>query len=158
MISCIRKLGLLNKWAHLLGWGDLHLKQHTLPAEIAHKVGFDVLYWFECGKPSGILLQVNLLPQWQAAVYAMRYRICTGWHNFEFQNEPIRRREAARLHDVLAAEWFFDQAKRRIYRKMHPEYTGYTWRRLSEEGPPGGAMACFKAGKTGLVRYPNLAE
>jgi hypothetical protein len=144
MSSPIRKLVPLNKWAHLLGWRDLYLEKDTLPAEIAQKIGFKVLYSFMCGQPSGIFLQVNLLPQWQAAVYAVRHRICTGWHNFEFNTETIRRREAARLHDILAAKWFFDPAKRRIYRKMHPEYTGYTWRRLGEEGPPGGVMACFK--------------
>lgn len=143
MTKCDRNRARLNKLAHLLGWGDLYVEQHKLPPEIVAATGRRVVRSYMYGDPGEVLFQINELPRWQAAVYAIRYRICTGWHNFELGDEKTSRKEAERLRDILAADWFLDRQKRREYRQRHPQYAGYTWRRLREEGPPGGAKARF---------------
>jgi hypothetical protein len=90
------------------------------------------------------LAKRNQYPQsqtntFEAAVYAIRFRICTGWHKFRLpQDEVQARRGAERLSPWLQSRWFNDLVGRRIFREAPPECAGYTWARLRRDGPPYG--------------------
>ena len=66
------------------------------------------------GGRNDLFLQINESPPGQtatyaAAVYAIRYRIFTGWHKFRLSDsDDDLRREMARLAAWLAWEWFGD--------------------------------------------------
>jgi hypothetical protein len=129
---------LLSKWARLLGWPGLSLAQHDIPGWVFGRSQKTVLYWYEhqC-KKTGILFQVNEMPTWHACVYAMRYRICTGWHVFKLSKNPaILKREADRLAGFLSASWFLTLEGRRLFRAKHPECSAMTWNRIHREGFP----------------------
>jgi hypothetical protein len=104
-----------------------------------------VLTWYEAGRSMGggddCFLQINEYPQGQTvkyvgAVYAIRYRIFTGWHKFRLPNKDAHlEREAHRLDEWLNWNWFASIKKRREFRRLHPECTGYTWHRIAQQGP-----------------------
>ena len=121
----------------MLGWFNLKAEEHVVAVDVrgAHKG--QRVRWYYCGSYDDIVLHVNENPIWHAAVYAVRYRIHTGWHRFYPYRSTVRlRKEAKRLKEFLYADWFFTIEQRRAFRLRHPECTGYTWRRLRLEGPP----------------------
>jgi hypothetical protein len=138
----------LQQLTRLLGWQSrLRLYQHQInEEERPSKLQTNVITWYETGISTGdrsaCFLQINESPQGQTttysgAVYAIRYRICTGWHDFRLpSNDSDLRREAARLWRWLAYDWFSSVEKRRAFRQAHPECAGYTWRRIRTDGPP----------------------
>jgi hypothetical protein len=67
------------------------------------------------------------------AVYAIRYRIVSGWHKLRlFANHDDLRCEAVRLEPWLAWNWFATAEKRREYRLAHPECAGQSWRTVKQ--------------------------
>jgi hypothetical protein len=140
-----KPLGLLRKFAKHLGWRSrLQLYQHHIDEREAAWKGLErVVTWYEAagstdGK-SDFFLQFNETPQGQTvtysgAVYAIRYRIFTGWHDFQlFASDYDLKREAERLVEWLAYDMFSTIETRRVFRKAHPECAGYTWRRIVRE-------------------------
>jgi hypothetical protein len=136
----------LRKLKELLGWRvPLRQYQHRAPLDAGHKLP-SVITWYECGKATGgrqdCFLQINECPQGQtnhyaAAVYAIRFRICTGWLIFHLPFEDAELRGVAEeLSPWLQNRWFEDLIGRREFRTSHPECVGYTWTRLRQEGPP----------------------
>ena len=127
----------LRQWAAWLGWPDLVVHHQEVPSGEQSRHSVETMCWYTCGSYDDVILQINENPSWQAAVYAIRYRICTGWHSFEFTAQKTRLRdEAKRLESLLHRRWFVTLDGRRAFRTRYPEYTGYTWRRLRESGPP----------------------
>jgi hypothetical protein len=132
----------LTSFAKLLGWDDLRLYQHRGAA------GDDanVATWYESGQSDGLgsdlFLQINEAPAGQVstyvgAVYALRYRICTGWHAFTLYDDQERvAAEASSIAAWLHRSWWESAARRREFRRLHPECADYSWARIRAEGPP----------------------
>lgn len=68
-------------------------------------------------------------------VYAMRYRICSGWHGVLLRESPDElMAEADAAASWVAREHFDSAAARQSYRTAHPECGGWSWKRLRDEG------------------------
>jgi hypothetical protein len=130
----------LRRFSRRLGWARLRCRGHMWKEQ-----GL-LITWYESGVSGGsrshFCFQINESPigqtsKYSAAVYAIRYRICTGWHSFSLGlNASCIRLEADRLHTWLHRSWFDSPASRRRYRHMHPECCGWTWRRIREDRLP----------------------
>jgi hypothetical protein len=89
-----------------------------------------------------LFLQINECPIGQtttytAAVYAIRYRIYTGWHSLKLPCDVhCVDREADRLDSWLHARWFESLVSRRQFRTLHPECSAWSWKRIGQESPP----------------------
>jgi len=105
-----------------------------------------LITWYESGNNDGsrsdLFLQINESPIGQtatyaAAVYAIRYHICTGWHSMKLgPNAQPLDSEVERLDSWLHRRWFESLANRQQYRMMHPECTGWSWKRIRHERLP----------------------
>jgi hypothetical protein len=135
----------LRRFAKQLGWPKLRVYQTRLntPGNQAESI---LITWYESGEignpRTDCFLQINESPIgqttcYEAAVYAIRYRICTGWHRFtlyEEENELLA--EASRLENFLGRQWFATLPRRRTFRLLHPDCTGYSWQRVAVAGVP----------------------
>ncbi len=137
-----RAFVMLKAWAKELGWADLQkLQKHVTTSQHVNTV----ITWYQAGQPTGgrnhLALQINENPigqarTYQAAVYAIRFRMCSGWHRLTLAATDDICSEARRLRRWLDRSWFETIKGRREYRRMHPECANFTWRRLRDEGPP----------------------
>ncbi len=136
-----KPLAALTEFAAILGWLGLRIYHHRCPQ------GDDSILttWYESGVAEGgrsdLFLQFNEIPTGQSltyvgAVYAMRFRICSGWHPFTLYDDARMVAEATRMECWLHREWFETVAMRREYRRLHPECADYSWQRIRESGPP----------------------
>jgi len=133
----------LNLWAAALGWPELRSVRRVLEDFRGRSL---TVMSYEAGEASGrrdhVALHINEHPIGQAtiyaaAVYAVRYRICSGWHVFCLKADDVSlQAEGERLACWLDRSWFESADRRRKYRRMHPECVGFTWTRLREKGPP----------------------
>jgi hypothetical protein len=131
-----KRFELLKQFAALLGWGELEQFQHAV-RNVPGLKGEVLITWYESGSFEDILFQINELPSLCAAVYAVRFRICTGWHAFELHGDlSSLRAETDRLDEWLNRRWFDTIEGRRTFRKRHPECAGYTLTKLRKQGPP----------------------
>ena len=123
----------LARLANLLGWPELRTCRH------------DDTTWYESGKSEGgrndLFLQINHSRRNQnsyfGAVYAIRYRICSGWHLFTLPTDDEAIVDVAdRLDCWLNHKWFATLQMRRKFRESHPECKDFSWKRIRDEGPP----------------------
>ena len=127
-LAYVRKLSLL------LGWTELRRCRHTIKEAGSIDT---VIMWYESGSLDDLLLQFNTQPSLCAEAFAMRFRICSGWHRVRFSRERKGlAQDVLILSDWLHRSWFESLEGRREYRRKHPECANYTWRRLRTEGPP----------------------
>lgn len=132
-----RDLQRLRRLARLLGWDNLRRREHIPEGTTATHQLAPISVWYESDpSETGVWLQINENPTWCATVYAVRYRICTGFHRFVLKDKRQIEREAKRLATFLSREWFDSIESRRVFRRLHPECAGYTWDRLQRHGPP----------------------
>ncbi len=135
-----KPLAALQDFVHRLGWPKLRCWQHvTEPTKVQ-------VTWYESGEADGtrddLFLQINECPIGQAwtyvaGVYAIRYRICTGWHSMRLTTDlRCDASEADRLDGWLHRRWFDTLADRRQFRRLHPECSGWTRKRLRNERLP----------------------
>ncbi len=137
-----KPLAALSQFASALGWHELQIFQHRY-------LDGDTLVtttWYESGIANGrrsdLFLQLNEAPSGQivtyvGAVYAMRYRICSGWHPFTLHGSAQElAAEASNVEGWLHKRWFETLTQRREYRRRHPECTGFSWPRIRSQGPP----------------------
>jgi hypothetical protein len=136
-----KPLAALTQFAAALGWQGLRLNQHSW-LDGDNPV---ITTWYESGTAEGtrsdLFLQVNEAPSGQTltyvgAVYAMRYRICSGWHPFTLLPNAQLAVEASKVEAWLHRRWFETLAMRRDFRRLHPECTNYSWSRIQKQGPP----------------------
>jgi hypothetical protein len=135
----------LTQFAATLGWSDLRTFQHSIDEKAVSPQPF-LVTWYESGHSerdrSDFFLQINEAPSGQVvtyagAVYAIRYRIFTGWHAFTLFDETDQlTAEAERVDRWLHRRWFETISMRRQFRNDHPECAGYSWSRIRKEGPP----------------------
>jgi hypothetical protein len=96
--------------------------------------------WYESSPSDGVrndfFLQVNEAPSGQAstyvgAVYAMRYRLCSGWHSCTLRSTAEEQAaEIAHVDAWLHRRWYETAPMRREFRRLHPECAGYSWTRI----------------------------
>ena len=119
----------------MLGWPDLRIYQHNCVDDGSPTV----TTWYESGQSDGqrsdFFLQINESPQGQAltyvgAIYAMRYRICSGWHRFKLSDS------IEGVAPWLHRRWYDTLVMRRQFRSLHPECDNYSWARIRTQGPP----------------------
>jgi hypothetical protein len=135
-----KPIAALRAFARRLGWPALRCHQHVW------EDGNLLVTWYESGKTDGsrndLFLQINECPIGQtatytAAVFAIRYRICTGWHSMRLERDGNGHlREADRLEPWLHRRWFESLLNRREFRRLHPECSGWSWKRVREERLP----------------------
>jgi hypothetical protein len=148
-LNAEKPLGRLQEVVRLLGWRScLRLCQHRVTEQDAPPdLRGNVITWYEVGIANGnrsdCFLQINESPQGQTitytgAVYAIRYRICTGWHKFRLLSDDDElKREATRLATWLAWDWFASIEKRRAFRQAYPECVGHGWRTIRDNARSG---------------------
>lgn len=118
----------LQRFASRLGWPRLRTYKKPWDDGTCTK-------WYEAGvlnhshRDFGLFgLVIQPCPQGQestyaAIIFAMRFRICSGWYAFERAGIL---EEATRLEPCLAKKWFSTLDQRRQYRKMYPQCSGLT--------------------------------
>lgn len=121
-----------------LGWPGLRMRQVL--------DGDKTITWYVAGKAEGsrndLFVQINECPIGQtitytAAVYAIRYGLCSGWHSMTLSADPTRiTSEVERLDAWLHRRWFDTLAARRQFRSLHPECAGWSWSRIGRERLP----------------------
>ncbi len=120
----------MNLLATWLGWGELEYHSTQLPDA-------PVLEWYEAKKPQGVSFQINVQPVFGVAVYALRYRLVSGWHPFHLSTvEDHILAEAWRLDQYVGWEWFSTKARRAQFRKRFPECKGWTAKRVKRDFAP----------------------
>jgi hypothetical protein len=121
----------LRALAETLGWSGLHRLTHD-DSEIAATV-----CWYEAGDIEELLLQINVKPCHCAAVYAIPYGLCTGWHAIRgLGSPPCIGDEAARLDAWLHRRWFATAEGREAFQQQHPECVGYDQARIARGDLP----------------------
>jgi hypothetical protein len=134
---CADEYTQLKRFVAKLGWGKLERYEHAIPSGICGKDVKQSIVWYESGSPDDVVLQINRAPSFHAGVFAIRYRLCSGWYRFSlFSDDEQQSLEAERVSGWLARAWFITRASRREYRLLYPECAGYSYKRLAEEGPP----------------------
>ena len=131
-------LGELKRFARNLGWQRLRRWRHDHDGT--------TVVWYSAGKADGkrddLFLQINESPigqaiTYEAAVYAIRYAIVSGWHSMKLTPDGhFDDGDLQRLDDWLHRRWFDTPANRRKYRIRHPECTGWSWGRIGHELAP----------------------
>lgn len=143
MTSREKPLTLLRRFARNLGWSSLKQYNHLAKDDPIAKKPY-LITWYESGQfigaRSDLFLLINESPcgqtkYYRAAVYAIRYRICTPWCDFTlFRSEARFIAEAERLREWLQRDRFEAPARRKRFRLLHPECVGYSWRQISSLG------------------------
>jgi len=136
MIGNTGMLGMLVRFARTLGWRNLRRHVQIVGTGSSVPRG-TVIVWYTSGHYDDIALQINERPDWRICVYAIPYRIWSGWHSFSLCEDPVAMgREVARLDEWTHRRWFANRESRARYRCRHPECDGYDWDRIAAEGPP----------------------
>ena len=134
----------LRRLAESLGWKRLRKFHFKVPKEVPTKYR-SVTYYVSNGKDVDIsrtFLQINESPigrkdQYLACVYALPYRLCSGWHFFRLPSGRTETKACVEeLAPWIARSHFTSLAGRRAYRANHPETTGYTLKSLRCNGEP----------------------
>ena len=133
-----------------LGWPKSQLCR--LPEESEGVGALTLRHYFSIGEMDHPLyVQVNLEGAAHpllamVGVYAMRYRICSGWHGVLLHESPDElMAEADAAASWVAREHFESAAARKAYRAAHPECSSSSWRRIrAEGGPPCELSTCLR--------------
>jgi hypothetical protein len=134
MIDAHERLKTFSRW---LAWRGVQEYRHVVEETVQGLRKGQVIRCWCSGSYDDVALHMIENPPWYASVFALRYRICTGWHKFHpYVDAQKLGREARRLDNFLNRRWFTTIEKRREFRLLHPECAEYSWRRLREEGPP----------------------
>jgi hypothetical protein len=114
---------------------------HEFPEGVEHDHARTIV-WYVSGVNQGgrsdLFLQINESPigavqTYEAAVYAPRFRLFTGWRKFRLTDDLQHdASEVDRLHSLLHRDWYDSLAARRKFRARHPECAGYSWKHIRE--------------------------
>ena len=140
----------LQQFVEQLGWHGLRIQESVSPP--AHSIPDGLSrYFYTIGEmDDGLYVQINPKPEFHPrlfamSVYAMRYRICSGWHAFLLPpTSSVQNEELAKIEPWTGHARFDSQSARRDYRQRHPECAGYSWRRIRSEGPPYTHLTCYE--------------
>ena len=141
---------LLKQFVEQLGWHGLRIQESVSPPGHSIPEGLS-RYFYTIGEmDDAVYVQIN--PQLEfhprlfaMSVYAMRYRLCSGWHAFLLSaSSSVQSDELAKIEPWTGHTHFGSQAARRDYRQRHPECAGYSWRRIRTVGAPYTQLSCYK--------------
>lgn len=131
-------LSRLRLFSRTLGWPPV--------SRVKKSINGRVIYFYEVGQTTlgrdhfALTIHACNLDDsrcdYSAAVYAIRYRICSGSHVLSIPDKSSAIREAQRLDVWLGNHWFSDRVSRRAYRNLHPECAGYSWATLRRSHLP----------------------
>lgn len=124
----------LKSFASKLGWDDLEEFAHVVTGVPTIPDGTVIRLWESAPHGYSYFLQIQYHGIWAVQVHALKFRIVTGWHEFNINAKPEA--EAKRLYGLLGAEWFQSREGRAAFRSRHPECTNFTWHRIRTEGLP----------------------
>lgn len=138
----------LQQFIGKLGWQGLHRDECPDSQSASERLD---RYFYRIGEmDDDIYVQINSQSEqhphlFAVNVYAMRFRICSGWHGFMLAaSSDHQQAEVPKVWQWAANEHFRCQASRRMYRRDHPECAGYSWRRIQMEGPPYWQSTCYE--------------
>ena len=70
----------IRRFIRLLGWPRPTYGRHVVRGSLEPKQDGMILRWYDSGNYDYALLEINLQPNVRACVFAIRYRLCTGWY------------------------------------------------------------------------------
>lgn len=122
-----------------LGWQNLALNRSPMANEESKLARLEDFFFTVGEMDSSLYVQINPQPKQHArlfaiSVYAMRYRLCTGWHGFMLDRNW--RAESESVGKWVSATHFCSPQNRKLFRVAHPECAGYSWSRIRDDGPP----------------------
>lgn len=137
---------MIKKFVESLGWPSPSRYEHS----VQDRSNVDLpkrLVWYESGSVGNprtdCFLQLNELGcEGQSvllagAVYALRYRLCTGWHPIELSTDQDKFEQSLNyVSPWLNYDNFHTLEMRRAFRKLHPETANYSWTSIRERGSP----------------------
>ena len=124
----------IEEFAEALGWSALEVHDHYYDDFVDGEIIKRDIRYYSSGSLDDIWFQVNERPKYAAAVYALRYRICTGWHRVYPYHSPYQ--QAQELAPILSFSRFSTLEGRRAFRQQFPEFASYSWTRVRKEGVP----------------------
>lgn len=147
-IQCVHER--VDRALQRLGWPKSQIER--LPDGCEGAGQLQLRHYFSIGEMDDpIYVQVNLQgdahPLLAAiGVYAMRYRICSGWHGMLLHESMAElNAEVEAVASWVAREHFESAAARKAYRAAHPECSSSSWRRIrAEGGPPYELSTCLR--------------
>jgi hypothetical protein len=145
-LSADIRFRMAKRFAALLGWHPLGRLQHT-PTHLAISGQSNAIIWYEAGQlgspRTDCFFQLNELEVgkksvlFSGCVYAVRFRICTGWHIVgPLRNDSDIVAHASKWQQWFARQMFSSLRERQRFRKQHPECLGYSWPTIRRIGPP----------------------
>ncbi len=150
-LSPIQSFTQLRRILHWLGWEGLQMERAPVEkqSESAHPL---MEYFFTIGEmDSQLYLQVNPLPLQHSrlygiCVYAMGYRLCSGWHGIiPTCTDDAMRIQLDHVRSWIARDNFTSLNARREYRFKHPECKDWSWLRIQNNGgPPYCQQTCME--------------
>ena len=127
----------LNCLFNSLGWPAIKEERRILEPRPERDEPRREIVWYEGHSKHGLTIIINRQPCWNCAVYALRYRLFSGWHEFALGRTSTQLlMEASRLESTVAHEWFATAQGRCEYRKNHPLSAGFTWEKVRALRPP----------------------
>ena len=130
----------LQRFCVELGWEAPLVMQRT-PNEFHDRQKPSLTRYFYTMYEMDLPIYVQINPQtdlhprlFAMNIYAMRYRLCTGWHGFMIDRNQSE--EIKKLLPWLHATIFATQSGRALLRKRSPECREYNWQRIRDTEPP----------------------
>jgi len=156
-ISTRREIVLDKLRAIAAAWGWAKLRQEKVEYVDPETCRLRRVVWYVAGQDDWcrrnvFYLQINESPIGQqsrycVAVYALRFRICTGWYCFRLSNRRTERERITALRELIGKHLFATPIARRNFRKAHPECAEFTERLNARRGAPFRVVDA-KAGTT----------
>jgi hypothetical protein len=138
----------LQRFCGELGW-EAPLVMHRTSTEFHDRQKPSLTRYFYTMYETNSPIYVQINPQtdqhprlFAMNIYAMRYRLCTGWHGFMIDRNQSK--EIPRVLPCLHAMNFTTQAGRALLRRTNPECTDYTWQRIRDSGPPYAQSSTYE--------------
>lgn len=131
----VQVLPALRRFAIGLGWKDLELRQFGF---VDKKTDTAVITTHYESRDRSAELLIREFPRgqylvYQVAVYAIRYRLFSGWHDTRLTRRiECDQHEVRRLAPWVHRRHFSTARGRERYRLLHPECRGFTWDRIRE--------------------------
>lgn len=151
----------VEQFVRYLGWSKPRRFEEKLSFRECKDVEYRIV-WYESGETgenrTDCFLQVNDLGCYEsvvycsAAIYAPRFKICTGFWPARLDIAEGSREEALRLRNWLHRSSFVSYSARRAFRQMHPEAEGYSLSAIRTYGPPYCVQLVSRNGKPMLIQ------
>jgi hypothetical protein len=118
----------------MLGWSDLRRFGHSIKADTRNQIT-----WYRSWDIEDMLFQINIGPRFCAAVFAVCYSICSGWHQYKpHQDRAALLSEPERLCPLLGRANFQARENRSAFLRSSPRM----YRLLDDQAAKLGSPNC----------------